>query len=144
MKPILVIGIGNESRGDDALGPLLLRRLAEEDFPDCEFLEVYQLQIEHALDLAGREKVLFIDAGMDTPAPYTLNRIDAGTSATPCTHALSPTELLGVGRQINGAMPESFTLCIRGEQFGLGLPLSETARQHLEIACAFIRPWLLN
>jgi hydrogenase maturation protease len=134
MKPILVIGIGNDARGDDALGPLLLRRLAEEGFPECEFLEVYQLQIEHALDLAGRQQVLFIDAGLDTPAPYTHYRIEAATADTPFSHALSPEALLSVCLKLHGSVPAAQVLCIRGEYFELGASLSRTAMTHLQQA----------
>ncbi len=48
---LVVFGWGNEARGDDALGPLLLRRIAAMRAPDVETIEDYQLQIEHALDL---------------------------------------------------------------------------------------------
>lgn len=137
MKPILVIGIGNESRGDDALGPLLLRQLAEGDFPDCEFLEVYQLQIEHALDLVGREWVLFIDAGMDTPAPYSHYCITAVAGDTPFSHALSPEALLGVCLKLNGSAPQAQVLCIRGERFVLGEAPTPAATQHGQQAAAF-------
>lgn len=65
--PLLVLGWGNPSRGDDALGPMLVDALvayAGRALPagtvDC--LSDYQLQIEHALDLVGRERVLFVDA----------------------------------------------------------------------------------
>ena len=73
--PVLIFAIGNESRGDDAIAPLLLRRLgawmeAEDIAGQFELLEDFQLQVEHATDMVGRKLVLFIDAGMDTPAPY--------------------------------------------------------------------------
>jgi hypothetical protein len=72
---LLVIAVGNRSRGDDALGPLLLDRLERwrasgDRGADLELLEDFQLQIEHALDLAGRRLVLFVDAGTRTAAPF--------------------------------------------------------------------------
>jgi hydrogenase maturation protease len=65
--PLLVIGIGNPSRGDDALGPLFIERveilLADElARGQIELLTDFQLQLEHALDLAGRARVVFVDA----------------------------------------------------------------------------------
>ncbi len=65
--PLLVFGWGNLSRGDDALGPLFvqqLRLLAGADAGNrVDFLEDYQLQIEHALDLAeGRAELLKYEA----------------------------------------------------------------------------------
>ncbi|MDP2785684.1 MAG: Ni/Fe hydrogenase, partial [Sulfurimicrobium sp.] len=62
--PLLVFGYGNPSRGDDALGPLLLEQLAALNLPHVELLTDFQLQVEHAVDLQGRERVLFIDASV--------------------------------------------------------------------------------
>ena len=68
--PTLVFGWGNASRGDDALGPLFIERLRALALPGVECLDDYQLQPEHALDLIGRERVLFIDAGLACAAPF--------------------------------------------------------------------------
>ena len=56
VPPLLVFTIGNESRGDDALAPLLVRSLASvmEAAGRVELIEDYQLQVEHVTDLAGR------------------------------------------------------------------------------------------
>ena len=53
---VVVLASGNRSRGDDAVGPLLLERLAawlaaEGRSGEFELFDDYQLQIEHALDL---------------------------------------------------------------------------------------------
>jgi hypothetical protein len=56
--PLLVFAIGNDSRGDDALGPLLLRGLQAEGNTQAELIEDYQLQVEHVTDLHGRSAVL--------------------------------------------------------------------------------------
>ena len=63
------------SRGDDGLGPLLLARIAEAGWDNAELIEDFQLQIEHALDLQGADLALFIDAGKDTPAPFSFREI---------------------------------------------------------------------
>ena len=64
VAPLLVFGWGNLSRGDDALGPLCVERLRATvaQAANIEYLDDYQLQIEHALDLVGRQRVLFVDA----------------------------------------------------------------------------------
>ena len=41
--PLLVIGIGNPSRGDDAIGPLAIERLGALGLPDTELLTDFQL-----------------------------------------------------------------------------------------------------
>ena len=59
VAPTLVIAIGNPSRGDDALGPLAGQRLAAMRLRDVEVLTEFQLQVEHALDLLGRRRVVW-------------------------------------------------------------------------------------
>ncbi len=137
--PLLVIAIGNESRGDDALGPLLLRRLQQE-FADAaiEFIEEFQLQVENSLDLQGRALVLFLDAGKNTPTPFSFypakpHRMEGHTS-----HTIAPEELLGVYAAVTGETPPpAYVLCAAGESFELGEALSEAATRHLEAATVF-------
>jgi hydrogenase maturation protease len=138
---VVVLAVGNRSRGDDALGPLLLDRLGDwlaagDRGADFELIEDFQLQIEHALDLAGRRLVLFVDAGTGTPVPcafYATAAAHPGGSHS--THALAPAAVLGVYRQITGEdPPPAFVLCVRGERFELGEGLSGPARAHAEAA----------
>lgn len=138
--PILIIAVGNESRGDDALGPLLLRHLAElVDPQEVELLEDFQLQIEHAADLAERELVLFLDAGMDTPAPYTFYRVEPDDRAVMFSHSLTPEALLGTYTHVFQQLPPAaYGFCIRGEQFELGAPLSPEALARKELAIGFM------
>ena len=146
IKPVLVFAIGNESRGDDALGPLLLRSL-QKDYGSrqVEFIEDFQLQVEHAADLVDRELVLFIDAGMDTPAPYSFYRACAGEDRTLYSHALTPEAVLATYVQVyETEPPPSFVLCVCGEQFELGSGLSSRSGQHLELAAKFAHRLLHN
>jgi hydrogenase maturation protease len=141
---ILIFGYGNPSRGDDALGPLLLDELdahlpesARRAAGGIETLTDFQLQIEYALDLVGRRLVLFADADLSCPPPYRFECLRAAEETAYTTHALSPAALLRVYRQIHGREPPaSFLLGIRGERFELGEPLTATARTHLDAAVA--------
>lgn len=140
--PCLVIAVGNPSRGDDALAPMLLQRLREwvadngrED--EIELLEDFQLQVEHATDMVARERVLFMDAGMQTPAPYMLERIQPHGGNTLFSHALPPEQVLTTYVHVYGeAPPPSFLLCISGSAFELGTALSEHGAHNLEAAYA--------
>src|SRR5208337_5072391 len=93
---IVVFGWGNDARGDDGLGPLLLERVARAGWPDVTTIEDYQLQIEHALDLEGADAALFLDAGKDTPAPFAFAEIGARRDRSHTTHALAPEAVLDV------------------------------------------------
>lgn len=142
MQPgVVVLSAGNRSRGDDAIGPLLLARLAarlaaEGRGGEFELIDDYQLQVEHALDLKGRRLALFIDAGWHTPAPLAFYAVAAAPDAARgSTHELSPQAVLAVYRKIEGAEPPpAFVLCVRGERFELGEGLSGPAEAHMEAA----------
>ena len=67
-----------------------------------EFLEDYQLQVEHALDLVGRERLLPVDASLTGPAPFSAQLISAARDASYTSHALSPQALLQVFADVQG------------------------------------------
>ncbi len=143
--PILVFAIGNESRGDDALAPLLLRRLQAADIPHAELIEDFQLQVEHVTDLAGRERVLFVDADVSCEAPFHFSAISAAHDNSYTSHAMTPSALLHAYRQVYGEdAPPAFLLRIRGYEFGLGTPPGGDAAANLEAATVRVRAWLAD
>lgn len=140
--PLLVVGIGNPSRGDDALGPSFVERLEQRlgasiARGEVEVLTDFQLQIEHAIDLEGRRRVVFVDASVDAPAPFTFEAVTPSRDRSFSSHALSPSALLDAAARLGGTLPEAHALAIRGARFELGDPLSPQASSHLEAALAF-------
>jgi hydrogenase maturation protease len=124
---------------------LCLERLRKSLSPnlEVELLEDYQLQVEHALDLVGRARVLFIDASVGCQPPFEISSLQAGRDASFSTHALSPQSLLQVYTQLQDTAPPTCTmLAIRGERFELGEPLSKRATAHLDQALPWIMAWL--
>ena len=141
--PVLVFGWGNPSRGDDALGPLFVDAVEALKLPGVECLTDFQLQVEHALDLKGRARVLFVDASADAAAPFTFERIEPARDASFTTHAVSPHAILQVFREVEAEPPPPcWLLAIRGEGWELGAPTSATARENLRAAIAWSRTWL--
>ncbi|MEH6876442.1 MAG: hydrogenase maturation protease [Candidatus Competibacter sp.] len=141
---LLILAVGNLSRGDDALGPLLLERLAtlREQY-DVDLLTDFQLQIEHAVDLENRALVLFVDASVSCPPPFQFSRVQPVRDTSYTSHALSPAAVLYVYQQINHAPPPpAFQLALRGERFDLGESLSTAAEANLVLALDFVRQLL--
>lgn len=145
----LIFGYGNPSRGDDALGPALLERIeaampAHPEWGEVALLTDFQLQPEHALDLEGRERALFIDASVSCAEPFVFSRLAPAQEVGYTTHAMSPAALLAVYRQVSGREPPpAYLLTVRGNSFELGEALSEPARAHLEAALGFLRQLLV-
>ena len=149
VAPLLVLAVGNPSRGDDALGPLAAERLAALALPGVEVLTDFQLQVEHALDLLGRRRVVFVDAAASGAAPFELrplapaaqvSRAAPGlprSAASFSSHSLSPAAVLDTYRRLTGGEPPpSMLLAIRGHDFALGAPLSTAAAANLYSALA--------
>jgi len=147
--PILIFTWGNPSRGDDALGPALFDMLEAHKrdtggLIDVEVLTDFQLQIEHAVDLEGRERIIFVDASITCTEPFEMEQLAAVRDDTFTTHAMSPASLLSVYRQVNGnEPPPSWLLTIRAYEFGLGQEMTEQARKNLQQAFEYIltKPW---
>jgi len=145
--PILVFGWGNPSLGDDALGPAFIERASAlphpSGAPEVEWLTDYQLQVEHALDLAGRSRVLFVDASVDCAAPFEVQPLRSATQHQLTTHAMSPQAVMQVYERLNGhPAPPCTLLAIRAEQFELGADIGGDAQAHLAQALAWFASWL--
>ena len=145
MKPLLVLAWGNRSRGDDALGPMLLDALQMALTPAqderVELLEAHQLHPEHALDLLGRERVLLADADPAATPPFEVREVQPRRDATLASHALSPAALLAVARQLQrGALPPVTLLALHAQAFELGAAPGASA----QAALLATLPWALR
>ena len=150
MADILLTAWGNASRGDDALGPLLLQRLqawaSSLDMAErFAWVEDFQLQVEHALELEGKSLALYIDAGEGTQAPFSFSLLRPLSKAWHTTHAMPPESVLAVFEQVSYKPPcPAFLLCISGKDFLLHEGLSAEAETHLEAAFSFAQTLLQN
>ena len=132
---LVVFAIGNPSRGDDALGPALLRSLESALPAGTRVVDDFQLQVEHALDMQDADLVLFLDAACAQREPLRFIRLDPDPSATVFSHALAPAQLLAVFERVLGhPPPPAFVLAMRAESFDLGAPLSPLGQHTLNQA----------
>ncbi|GAB5605693.1 hydrogenase maturation protease [Sideroxyarcus sp. TK5] len=143
VAPILLFAVGNESRGDDALGPLLLRQIQKNISGAVECLEDFQLQVEHAADLRGRQQVVFVDADVSCEPPFHFSVLAPAHDHSYSSHAQSPAALLHTFKQVYAEpLPQCFVLGIRGYGFELGDALSPEAADNLQQAITFLHSWL--
>ena len=141
--PVLIIGIGNPSRGDDALGPAVVARIeellaAEIARGQVETLIDFQLQLEHTLDIAGRETVFIVDASVVAAEPLSISRIVADDAHPPFSHMMSPAALLNAYERSFGQAPPIWAVAVRGRTFDLGAPIGDEAMTHVEPAARAI------
>ncbi|WP_119291824.1 hydrogenase maturation protease [Azohydromonas sediminis] len=147
VAPLLIVAVGNPSRGDDALGPALVERLRAAGVDadgTVELLVDFQLQVEHALDLVGRRAVLFVDAARPgTVDGVVLQPVTADDAAPLWSHALRPQAVLAVYAQVQRQPPPpAWLLAIEGRDFALGEGLGDAAHQRLGAAETKVQDWL--
>lgn len=141
---IRVIGLGNESRGDDAVGLLAARRLRERLGNRAEVIEAEMVGVEILDLMEGGRVVILIDAARSGQAPGTIHRLDA--SAVPIapqifprsSHAIGAVAALELARAL-GALPS--TVIVYGIEAGpteAGQPLSPPVAQALDEVVARI------
>jgi hydrogenase maturation protease len=136
----LLIGYGNPGRRDDGLGPALATSVERWGRPGLRVETAYQLQIEHAAEVATHDRVLFVDADRRGAAPFAVRRVrPAASSLTFSTHSLTPEVVLALARDLFGSVPEAAVLGIRGHDFdGFGEGLSARAAANLQEALLYV------
>jgi hydrogenase maturation protease len=130
MARVLVIGMGNPDRGDDGIGPLVVRRLSGRVPDHVSLLERTGDALALIDDWAGCSAVVLVDASAPRSAPGTVQRIDLrgdelltdlGLSST---HAFGVADAVGLARAL-GVLPERVIIyAIEGETFEVGAPIS--------------------
>ncbi|GAB4385898.1 MAG: hypothetical protein Kow0022_13450 [Phycisphaerales bacterium] len=137
---ILVIGYGNPGRSDDGLGPRAAEQVERAGLPGVRVLTDYQLNVEHAADVAESETVVFIDAvmGADERA-FSFRRLLPRRADAFSTHVMRPEAVLALAQEALEWRGRAYLLGIRGCEFGaFAEALSAGARQNLDAAVAFL------
>lgn len=148
VKPVLLFAYGNQSRGDDALAPLLLESIKQQGITQVagnpvKYLTDFQMQIEHVTDLQGCERVLLMDAHKSLDRAFDFNPVSQRAESSYTTHGMSPETLLSTYQKVfQKPAPATFMLAIQGLSFELGDSLSDQAQRNLLRAKNFIIPVL--
>lgn len=137
-----MVGVGNELRGDDAVGLHVVRALAglDAELVECEGEPVGLIE-----SWSGFERAILIDATQSGAAPGTVRRLEAGEEALPPELRRSSTHLLGVAEAVElaralGKLPgDTVVYGIEGACFDTGAPLSREAAAAVDVVAAEIR-----
>jgi hydrogenase maturation protease len=139
----IVIGYGSELRGDDALGRVVARHLAQyfAGQPAITVLDVHQLTLDLAEIVKDYERILLIDARAgERPGELFEKQIVPGSVLPdPFSHYVSPPELLAITEGLYGARPEMRLLGITASSFALGTALSPAVAEALPALVARVK-----
>ena len=145
ISSVLVIGIGNPAREDDALGPEAANRIAAFGLPDVTVDADYQLTVEDAARIGGHRAVIFVDASTEGPAPYSFSRVGASNYESFSSHSVSPGGVMSLAGELFNAETPAYILAIRGYSFGMFVEtLTDGASSNLEQAVSFLMELLLS
>ena len=135
MMHLGVIGIGNDTRGDDAIG-LVVARCLQHDTPEgVTVQEVHGEGLSVLERWQGADAIILIDASHSGAAPGTIHRLEPLTQPLPrdlfpcSTHAFGVVEAIELARVLGQLPPHLVVYGIEASQFDIGSDLSEGVRQ---------------
>jgi len=132
--PVVVIGVGNTMRADDAAGVLVARRLRS-----CPGVEICEQSGEATAlleALRGRAAALIVDAAAGT-RPGRLHRLDAAAQPLPqglfgcSTHGFGVAEGIELARALGALPPVCVVYALEGGCFDTGAPMSDAVARAL-------------
>ena len=142
---ITVLCYGNPAREDDGLGPELARRLEEMELPGVRVETNYQLMVEDSALISESSLVVFVDAAVDGPEPFSFRPVAEREELGYMAHSIEPEELLGLTRSTFGACPPAYAVAIRGYSFEMFKEgLSPRAAENLDAALRHLEQFLTN
>lgn len=142
---VLVMGIGNVLRGDDAAGIDVVRRLAKKQIPGLTVLEHPGDGADMLASWHGWEHVIVVDAMKSGATPGRILRFRIPEDKLPVrcfqtgsTHAFGLGEAIEIGLRIGNLPHHLVVFGIEGEQFWLGSRFSGTVSSQLGTLASMI------
>lgn len=135
---IRIIGLGNEFRGDDAVGLMAARRLRQAIGDRAEVIEAELAGIDLMELIKEARVVILIDAARSGQAAGTIYRLDAsvdpigGQLFAHSSHAIGLSEALELARAL-GTLPATVIVyAVEAENTEAGQPLSTSVAKALD------------
>jgi hydrogenase maturation protease len=135
---ILIIGVGNEYRRDDAAGLLVARRVKELGLENVKVIEESG-EGAHLIEAwKGAETVIIVDAVSSGSNPGSVHRFDATVQKIPSkffrysSHAFSVAEAVELARTMNELPPHLIVIGVEGHSFEAGVGLSSELKKAVE------------
>jgi hydrogenase maturation protease len=127
---VLVVGVGNLGRGDDGIGPLVVRQLLGRVPPDVVILERSGDALALIDDWEGRDAVILVVAAAPGGTPGNIHRIDLLRDVLPrelslfSTHGFGMAETVGLADALDLLPGQVIAFAIEGANFDPEAPIS--------------------
>jgi hydrogenase maturation protease len=135
-KNMMVIGLGNEFRHDDAVGLIAARRLREQGVA----AEEHEGDLATLIDRwSGTDGLILMDAALSGAMPGTLHRLNVSTSPLPrelfksSTHALGLADAVELSRTLGTLPARVFVFGVEARDLTAGVGLSPEVERALPV-----------
>lgn len=138
--PLLVIGFGNDLRGDDGAGQHVARRIRQLGLPGVVSIDTHQLLPELCEEIARCSHVVFVDATvhhLDHAAQ--VEPMDNVASTAHFAHSATPQGLIAMAEVLYGSHPEATIIQIRAKSMDFGEQLTPECEEGVVMAVDAIR-----
>nr|MDJ0792560.1 hydrogenase maturation protease [Acidimicrobiia bacterium] len=124
MADALVVGYGNDLRSDDGAGRWVADQIDALALDGVAVRSVSQITPELAMEVAGRDVVVFVDASVDA-SELTVEPVTAGDdSQGVMTHHGSPASLLSLVTTIGEQPAAAYVVSIPASNLEMGFTMS--------------------
>jgi hydrogenase maturation protease len=137
--PVTVVAYGNTLRSDDGVARRLAEELEELGLPQIQVISCDLLLPELAEAVSRAERVIFVDAEVNSTEPVRAHKVVAAESSQLMAHHASAAVILALARDVFSRAPEAWLVTIPGQDFGIGEGLSEIATRGKKRALELIQ-----
>ncbi len=126
----MVLGLGNPDRGDDGIGPAVVRRLAGRLPRDVVGVVAAGDVLSLIADWEGRDALICVDAAAPLGAPGRIHRINLAEQDLPrdapraCSHHIGLAEAIALARALDVAPRQIIVFAVEGASFAAGSTLT--------------------
>jgi len=145
----LVIGYGNELRGDDAVGAQVAETIADWHLPKVKAIVTHELLPELTVEIAKANYVIFVDACREESCTLRAQLLPISAQlkrarSRSLSHAHSTQGLMALTQQVYGYVPQAWLLQVPTQNSGFGQQLSSTAHRGVDDALQTIERLFIN
>jgi|WetSurMetagenome_2_1015567.scaffolds.fasta_scaffold127281_2 hydrogenase maturation protease len=141
----LIIGIGNDFRGDDGVGIVIASKLREHNIPGYEIIEYGGEGTGLVALWKGADKVIVIDATFSRAEPGKIYRFEIGKDVLPTnlfagysTHAIGLAEAIELSKTLD-CLPRTLIIYgIEGKSYESGQGLTNEIAKSAELVISKI------
>ena len=138
MIDALVVGYGNELRRDDGAGRWVADRIEALELPGVAVRSMSQLTPELALEVAGRDLVIFVDADVDATDLTVRDIKPDPAGGKTMTHHGDPATLLAMVPAVGEPPRQAQVVSIPASDLEMGFEMSAATEAAAEAAVKHI------